>query len=225
MSRHKPRPIPGMKYQIRPVRELLKHPQGVNAIHEASHGVVAALLDTPGFESVDLQLRTRETHPDAGIPPGSRSRGFTKIIWPQTITKGCSWKRALGAIAPGVTANTLHYKDDGIGIDAMELSSIGDNDLGIGQDKIVRVAWRLTGQILSNTAVLTAIIRTAFDLLDRTSLSADEVRSNLMQAQAVPPGYPVLLSAEVLSLIGLPDPIEKHDEIIAHLAAAAQVHR
>jgi hypothetical protein len=150
MSQTKQRsPTPTIKpRQTEPARTILKHPKGINALHEASHGVIAARLDTPGFEFVDLKVRTRETHPDCGLPAGFVSLGYTRILWPKVISKGCAWKRALGAVAPGITAQILVYRDDANKSDLMELATIADTDLRIDRDELLRTAWRLTGELV-----------------------------------------------------------------------------
>jgi hypothetical protein len=218
MARNKHRPIPGMSFprlHREPVRTLLRDPQGIQALHEASHAVVAALLDTPGFESVDIKIRTRETDPNGGIPAGVITRGSTLMVWPAVITKGCAWKRALGVVAPGITAQILHYQDRGIDFDLKELMMIGEYDLGIGWQEVLRVVWRLTEELVQNICVFTAIFKTASGLLHRGELSADEVRGILknLEANSAKPIYP--LSAEVQELIGITDQIENHEQMVA----------
>jgi hypothetical protein len=208
-------PISGLKLAPRlPVRTLLKRPRGKNGLHEGSHAVVAVLLDTPGFESVDLKIRTLETHPDCGLPPGEISFGFTRIVWPAVITKGCAWKRALGAVAPGVVAQILRYQDDGNTSDKKELAIIA-NDLGLDPGAVLRVAWRLTGELVSDPGVLTAIYDTAVSLIDRTELSADEVRAILQNMRAESPELVRPFSAEAQELIGITDLIENHERVVA----------
>jgi hypothetical protein len=214
MGRNKPRPLRGMSFPARhpePIRTW--HPQA--ALHEASHAVVAALLDTPGFKSVDIKIRTRETHPNSGIPAGVITRGSTLIAWPALITKGCAWKRALGVVAPGITAQILRYKDQGVDFDVKELMGIGEYDLGIGWQAVLRVVWRLTGELVQNACVFAAIFKTASGLLHREELSADEVRGILkeMEANSAEPIFP--LSAEVQELIGITDLIENQERVVA----------
>jgi hypothetical protein len=217
----KPRKIPGMTFPPRHpewLRPLLRHPQGIDALHEGSHAVVHTLLGRSGFESVDIKMRTRETHPEAGILPGSYSRGFTNVVWPDTITKGYCWSRALGAVAPGVTAQLLGYKDDGVMHDQVEVVQLA-NDLGIDQQELLRTAWRLTGGIVQNTCVLATIINTAERLLDQAELFVDDVSSILETMQA---GWPELVSPlppEVLVLITRSDLIVDHDRVVAQVKA------
>jgi hypothetical protein len=218
MARNKPRPIPGMKFPTRhpePLRTLLRHPKGISALHESSHAVIAALLETPRFESVDLKIRTRETHPDSGIIPGHMSLGFTRIVWPTVITKGCAWRRALGAVAPGVIAQILRYQDDGITSDRTELALIAKSNLGLNPNELLRVAWRLTDELVRDPCVLAAICNTAVTLIDRTELSADEVRAILQNLRAESTKLARPFSAEVQDLIGITALIENHERVVA----------
>jgi hypothetical protein len=221
MSQTKRRnPTPTIKpRQTEPVRTILKHAKGVNALHEASHAVIAARLDTPGFESVDLKIRTRETHPDCGLPAGFLSVGFTKIVWPDIITRGCAWSHALGAVAPGVTSQILSYPDEANSSDLTELRTIANHHLGIDPEELLRVVWRLTGGLIQNACVFAALINTAVNLLRRTELSADEVRAILKDMQAISPQSALSLSSEIQKLIRDADLIQNHDRAVPKLVA------
>jgi hypothetical protein len=222
MARSK-RPIPGMKFPTRhpePIRALLKHPQAITALHESSHAVMAALLNTPGFKSVDVKIRTHETHPGCGIPAGFISFGFTKIIWPEIVTKGCAYKRVLGVVAPGITSEVLRYEDDGIKGDLDELVTVGIDHLRVDPNKLLRDTLRLTRELVRNGCVFATIVNVAATLLDRTELSADDVRGILNQMRALSPKLVRPFSDEVQGLIGIPEMIENHDRFVAKLAAS-----
>jgi hypothetical protein len=81
------------------------------------------------------------------------SLGYTKIVWPDIITRGCAWNRALGAVAPGITAQILGYRDDANKSDLMELATIAATDLRIDRDELLRTAWRLTGELVRDPCV------------------------------------------------------------------------
>jgi hypothetical protein len=182
--------------------------------------VIAALLDTPGFESVDVKIRTRETHPDSGIPVGFMSLGFTKIVWPEMITKGCAYKRLLDAVAPGITAEALRYKDDGIKADLDELVTVGTHHLGVDPSNLLKDTWRLSEELVRDGCVFAAIIDTAVSLLDRTELSANDVRGILKEMQAISAEPVHQLSVEVQGLIGVTELIQNHDQFVAKLCAS-----
>jgi hypothetical protein len=216
LKRAKP-PLP--RRQPEWARVVLRQPKGINALHESSHGVVHALLDTPGFESVDIKTRTRETHPNAGIPAGFMSLGFTKVVWPGTITRGCAWSRVLGLLAPGITSQILGYRDDGHrGGDERELGIIA-HDLEVDPNELLKRASLLTADLVNNAAVVAAIFNTAVALLDRVELSAGEVRRLVLDTQAEPPGWPIVLSEEVQGLISITELIHDHDRMVAKLVA------
>jgi hypothetical protein len=222
MPRNMPRPIPGMRFpgrQPEPARALVRHPNGITALHESSHAVIAALLETPGFESVDVKTRTRETHPNCGIPAGFISAGFTKIVWPEMVTKGRAYKRVFGVVAPGITAEVLHYKDDGIKSDIEELVTVATYRLGVNPDKLLRETLRLTRELVRNSCVFATIMNTAASLLDRTELSADDVRGILNQMRALASESVRPFSVAVQELIGSTELIENRDRLFAKLAA------
>jgi hypothetical protein len=172
------------------IRAVLRQPKGIDALHESSHGVVHSLLDTPGFQSIDIRTRTRASHPEAGIAAGFYSRGYTKVVWPRdNITRGCAWARALGLVAPGLTAQIVGYRDDGHqGGDLQELGHLA-HDLEIEPNELLNRAWRLTGELVNSAAVLASIFQTGRALLERVELSALEVHRIILDMQAEPPGW------------------------------------
>jgi len=176
------------------------------AMHEASHAVIDARLELPGFLSVDLKRRTHETDPKA-VPPGTVSLAMTTTVWPEVITHGYLYRRALAGSAPVVAATIYGYDDDNaIEGDARELRSIALNELGIddaGLDSWVMNVFRLVRDLMSDPCVRVAIVQTARNLQARGELSADEVRGFLKEAEAVL-GKPLLpLSDEIQKLIAL----------------------
>jgi hypothetical protein len=182
-----------------------KLPASINALHEASHAVFAALLDTEGFDGVDIIRRgPGEALPGpykTRVPAGQVSNGFIHLPTPETVTPEWAWKSVIGSAAPMVLTTVLDYDDDGFVSDREDIRQMGMCYLGINDStkgEYLDRMFRLAEEIMSDPAVLAGVINTARALDKHRELSADQVREIL----ALHPVRP--LPDEVQELINAP---------------------